>query len=137
MKARDPIKNLEHQRRYRAKQDPKELAQRQRESNLNRLYGITQEEYDARLAAQGGGCAVCGKKPKPDGPSLHVDHSHVTGNCRGILCWRCNRTIGREEDGEFFIRVGEYLKAPPWTTGTAVKGPAWKRKRRYAKKKRK
>ena len=69
-----------------------------RRSYLKRKYGITLEEYDQKLAEQGGVCAVCGREPRPD-ISLHVDHSHTTGNLRGLLCFPCNVAIGliREE----------------------------------------
>ena len=60
-----------------------------RKSHLKRTYGLTVEEYDAMLAAQGGGCAICGRPPRAD-ISLHVDHDHNTGAVRGILCFRCN-----------------------------------------------
>src|SRR5437899_4206973 len=53
--------------------------------------GIPQEEYDERLAAQGGGCAICGNAPKTR--RLHVDHDHKTGKVRGLLCHRCNRRL--------------------------------------------
>jgi hypothetical protein len=66
-----------------------------RKSHLKREYGLTIEEYDALLAAQGGGCAICGK-PNPD----NVDHDHVTGRVRGILCWNCNVGVGQFEDDE-------------------------------------
>jgi hypothetical protein len=36
-------------------------------------YGITAGEYDIMAA---NGCHVCGKKPKPGGKALHVDHDH-------------------------------------------------------------
>jgi hypothetical protein len=80
--------------------------------------------YAARLAEQGGHCALCenvaGKK------SLHVDHDHqccgedkkfTCGKCnRGILCQVCNTRIGyleqtirdfpfeRREDAEVYLR---------------------------------
>ena len=34
-----------------------------RRSHLKRTFGITQEQYERRLAQQGGGCAVCGRPP--------------------------------------------------------------------------
>jgi hypothetical protein len=66
-----------------------------RKSHLKRKYGLTLEEFDALLAAQGGGCAICGK-PDPD----NVDHDHITGRVRGILCWNCNVGVGQFEDSE-------------------------------------
>ena len=68
-----------------------------RRAHLKRTFGITQEEYEARLREQGGGCAVCGRPPKP-GKSLHVDHDHETGYVRGLLCFSCNAALGHFQD---------------------------------------
>jgi hypothetical protein len=64
-----------------------------RKSHLKRKYGLTIEEYDALLATQGGGCAICGN---PDADN--VDHDHVTGKVRGILCFNCSVAIGHIAD---------------------------------------
>ena len=53
--------------------------------------GIGQAEYERRLAAQGGGCAICGARPKTR--RLHVDHDHKTGEVRGLTCYQCNRAM--------------------------------------------
>lgn len=59
---------------------------------LRRKFGIEQSEYDAMLAQQGGVCALCGAPP---GRYRHaVDHDHVTGRIRGLLCMGCNRSLG-------------------------------------------
>lgn len=68
-----------------------------RRSHLKRTFGMTQEEYEARLREQGGGCAVCKRPPKP-GKSLHVDHDHETGYVRGLLCFSCNAALGHFQD---------------------------------------
>ena len=47
--------------------------------------------YDELLAAQGGGCAICGAKPKTR--KLDIDHDHKTMRIRGLLCVRCNRAL--------------------------------------------
>jgi hypothetical protein len=66
-----------------------------RRSHLKRKYGLTLEAFDDLLVAQGGGCAICGN-PNAD----NVDHDHVTGKVRGILCFNCNIAIGQVEDDE-------------------------------------
>lgn len=99
--------------RYRANQarfvetGGKKLADRR--SYLKRKYGITLEEYDAKLAEQGGVCAVCGREPRPD-ISLHVDHDHATDAIRGLLCFVCNVAIGLiSEDHERLDSIRRYL----------------------------
>jgi hypothetical protein len=77
-----------------------------RTSHLKRKYGLTLEGFDALLASQGGGCAICGK-PDVD----NVDHDHRTGQVRGILCWNCNIALGQLEDDPNRARaVAEYLE---------------------------
>lgn len=56
-------------------------------------YGLTISDYDAMLAGQNGGCALCGRTNR-NGKRLHVDHCHETGRVRGLLCSRCNTAIG-------------------------------------------
>ncbi len=71
-----------------------------RRSHLRTHYGLTPEDYDSMLAAQGGGCAIC--EEQSNGEHLHVDHDHgccpgrkCCGECvRGLLCGRCNRLLG-------------------------------------------
>ena len=61
-------------------------------------YGITREYAAGMLAAQGGGCAICGRTAEQEGRDLAVDHDHKTGIVRGILCGFCNRAIGLLRD---------------------------------------
>lgn len=88
----------------------------QRGYRLKRRYGITAEQYDALLEAQGGVCAICGEPPK--GKALHVDHDHATGGVRGLLCGgyrSCNTTLlpAIEKQPERVARAMEYLTNPP------------------------
>jgi hypothetical protein len=53
-------------------------------------FGISADDFDAMLLAQGGGCAICGRRPEREA-SLHVDHCHDTGRVRGIVCLNCNQ----------------------------------------------
>lgn len=67
---------------------------------LMRKFGVTAEWYDAKLAEQGGGCAICGNsKPRSDHKFLPIDHNHKSGKVRGILCNRCNHFVGEIECG--------------------------------------
>ncbi|MEV6547987.1 endonuclease VII domain-containing protein [Streptomyces sp. NPDC051597] len=70
-----------------------------REYNLRSLYGISESDFQDLLATQGGKCALCpmifaniGRR------NLCVDHDHVTGRVRGLLCRRCNSSIGQLGD---------------------------------------
>ncbi|GAA4710495.1 endonuclease VII domain-containing protein [Phytohabitans rumicis] len=77
-----------------------------REYHLRRRYGIGQKDVDELLAEQGGVCAICGA-PDPE----HVDHDHVTGWIRGILCFNCNGGLGQfRDDVEYLAKAITYLK---------------------------
>jgi hypothetical protein len=82
---------------------------RERAAHLMRKYGMTIEQYDAMLEAQGGGCFICGRSPRDD-ISLHVDHDHSTGKVRGILCFRCNNALADfNEDATVLQKAIGYL----------------------------
>jgi hypothetical protein len=74
---------------------PDVVHQRDRASALKQNYGLTVEDYNARLVAQGGVCAICGKTEKG---YLRVDHDHATGRVRGLLCNYCNAALGQVQD---------------------------------------
>src|SRR5207249_694982 len=69
--------------------------------------GVTDAEYDRLLAAQGGGCAICGNPPKTR--RLHVDHDHKTGEVRGLLCHRCNRLLASWVTERWLYSAAAYL----------------------------
>lgn len=78
-------------------------------------YDMTVAEYDAMLAAQGGGCAICGStdpKGRAGSRYFHVDHCHSTGQVRGLLCAPCNLGLGAFRDQpDLLISAIDYLKA--------------------------
>jgi len=55
-------------------------------------FGITLEDYENMFISQNGLCAICGLPPTED--VLVVDHEHLSGNIRGLLCQKCNKAIG-------------------------------------------
>lgn len=76
-----------------------------------RKYGITPTEYDAMLESQGGACAVCKQDDRDRlGRRLHVDHDHISGRVRGLLCTRCNNAIGHARENPGRLRaLADYL----------------------------
>jgi hypothetical protein len=83
-----------------------------------RKYGITQKDYDNLREEQNNSCAICGvhetnapqgKAVKPEW-SLHIDHNHITGQVRSLLCHNCNLLIGHaKEDNKILQLAAEYL----------------------------
>lgn len=70
---------------------------------------LTEPEAHTILEAQGYACPLCHdeftKLP-------HIDHCHVTGRRRGLLCHRCNPGLGMFQDSpEALRRAADYLEA--------------------------
>lgn len=82
-----------------------------RNKHYKKTYGITLEEYDQLLEAQGGGCAICGAKESTRGRRLGVDHNHETKKVRGLLCNHCNSLIGFAKDDTYILQQAiDYLR---------------------------
>ena len=82
----------------------------ERERQLRARYGLTLEGYEALLRKQHGRCGICGL----DGWKMHfyVDHDHVTGRVRGLLCAGCNTLVGLVERMPGLVTLAqEYLHA--------------------------
>ena len=76
--------------------------------SLVKLYGITYEIYEEMLKQQNGRCGICKQLPSR---RLDVDHDHVTGIVRGLLCSNCNTAIGLlKEDPALFAEALNYLQ---------------------------
>lgn len=84
-------------------------SRRSRERDLLRKYGITVAVYEDILRQQNGGCAICGGQPTASFRCFDVDHDHVTGKVRGLLCRRCNTGLGYVEAG-FHEQALAYLE---------------------------
>lgn len=74
-------------------------------------YGVDREWFEATVKEQRGRCAICREKLElHDRRMVHIDHNHVTGKVRGILCCHCNRGLGGFRDSiKFMIRAIGYL----------------------------
>jgi hypothetical protein len=89
--------------------DKIEYWENRRPQNLKKKYGITDDDYDTLLASQGGRCAICSKTIGENGRLLAVDHNHITGMVRGLLCRACNLGIGQMEKLGFLDKALAYL----------------------------
>lgn len=79
------------------KQWNKENAWRRRGYNLKRRWRLTEAEVDGLIATQDGKCAICESVMTNSGIGSRrsqIDHDHVTGKFRGILCRHCNTGLG-------------------------------------------
>lgn len=87
-------------------------------------YGISYSVYLEMLDEQNNVCAICAEpesRTTKNGQTLwlSVDHDHSCclgekscGKCvRGLLCWRCNTSIGKFNDDVYLIeKIITYLK---------------------------
>ena len=79
-------------------------------------YGITKQDYEEMLARQGNACAIC-SDPLNGYRNLHIDHDHVTGQVRGVLCRSCNLALGKfRDDPDLLIKAADYLRTFVVTT---------------------
>jgi hypothetical protein len=91
---------------------------------IERVYGLSEQEYAALLRHQHGRCWCC-RRATGASKRLAVDHDHsctrghpTSEGCRqcvrGLLCGVCNRLVGfLRDDPETFERMADYLREPP------------------------
>ena len=89
------------------KQDP----ERFKRYTLQRDYGIAYDAYQDLLTQQNGACGICGSILGPGDKKLAVDHNHLTGIVRGLLCSACNVGLGHFKDSvELLDKAKQYLQ---------------------------
>ncbi len=64
--------------------------------------GITYSEFKELLRKQKNGCAICGEAETKR--RMSVDHCHRTGKVRGLLCQRCNTSLGGFKDNPALLK---------------------------------
>ena len=72
-----------------------------RSNYLKRRFGITLKSYRDMFEAQSGACAMCKRRSER---SLCVDHDHVTGKVRALLCNSCNAMIGFAQEDAMIVQ---------------------------------
>lgn len=72
-------------------------------------YGLTVEQLRTLKAAPA--CEVCGVVWNEGRQRPHIDHDHITGRVRGLLCQRCNLALGHLEDSpELIEKLLQYAR---------------------------
>lgn len=66
-------------------------------------YDLTPEQFNQMIDEQGNRCAICLDEFSLD-RLPEVDHDHKTGKIRGVLCNRCNVTLGMCQDDPEYLR---------------------------------
>jgi hypothetical protein len=89
---------------------------RSHDLRVQQTYGLEPGEYDLLCAFQSGTCAICRRARcvGVSGKHLAVDHSHVTGVPRGLLCTFCNKDLLGRYDIAALQRAIDYLIDPPY-----------------------
>lgn len=90
------------------------VQQKTRKRHLRESYKLTPEAFNALWERQCGKCLVCAIEMLPrgrHGASVAIDHNHVTGEVRGLLCRKCNHGLGHfNDDPETLDRAAQYLR---------------------------
>ncbi len=88
---------------------------------MEKTYGLTNKDYEKLLKDQSYSCGSCGiteekfikihSTDKRKLTRLFIDHDHITGKVRGLLCDKCNRGIGLLKDSIIGVKQAlEYLQ---------------------------
>lgn len=96
-----------------------ELSRKEYAQNWQRQkkYNLTPEEFEAFWITGQGKCWICKnklEKPRATRGQLPdvvaIDHDHITGKVRGLLCNKCNKGLGFfNDDIELLKKAIEYL----------------------------
>ena len=100
----DVLSEIPVGRMYKGNKTPNSL----KDKRLRQKYNITEEDFNTLKIEQGGQCVICQQKNKRR--DLVVDHNHISGKVRGLLCDRCNKTLGLLQDKpELATALASYL----------------------------
>ena len=92
------------------KRHPEKARNRNRKLRYSQI-SFQSEQYVELFNKQNGRCAICGKHQNELKYALCVDHNHINGNVRGLLCKKCNLGIGNlNDDINLLSQAINYLK---------------------------
>ena len=88
----------------------------ERKSSIKRKYGIDWTQFVELFNNANGLCEICQKplqlagKKGDDIESASIDHCHISGKIRGILCRNCNVALGHFKDSRLHLMAAlKYL----------------------------
>jgi hypothetical protein len=81
------------------------------------IYGITYKDFIELGNTQDWKCPGCSTdltdKRQGSPNSAHIDHDHITGRVRGLLCMHCNHVLGKVKDDMMTLKnLMNYLEVP-------------------------
>lgn len=92
-----------------------------RRKHLKTTYGVSVEEFEEQLRRQNGKCPIClvvlrvAVEDSYASDTAVIDHDHDHDFLRGILCSKCNKSLGLAGDNEEGLaRFQHYLDNPTW-----------------------
>ena len=101
-------RNKKYMETYYENHDERKKQLRQKVRKL--YYGITEEDFQEMLKSQSYKCAICETDTPGGKGGWHVDHCHITGKVRGLLCHCCNTGLGLFKDNEnLLLKARDYL----------------------------
>ena len=87
----------------------------QKKYSLRKLYNLSVNEYENLVRKTNGKCCICNEllvfEARRTGKGAVIDHCHITGKVREIICRNCNYGIGLlQDDFHILERAFNYLK---------------------------
>lgn len=79
-----------------------------------RVYGLTPDNISQLKTLQKERCGIC---QQALAAKFCVDHDHITGEVRGLLCYNCNTAIGKLQERASLLR-----RAALWVEGGGIGG---------------
>jgi|WetSurSiteA1Bulk_404760.scaffolds.fasta_scaffold13409_3 hypothetical protein len=70
------------------RRNPIKISKYNFKKDIKLRYGLKEEDYNKLVFKQKNKCCICKRHKK-----LCIDHDHLTGKIRGLLCHRCNTIL--------------------------------------------
>lgn len=87
------------------KRDSATTPKNRKAEKLKLRYGLTYEEWELMREKENYSCMICGITEDEIGRVLDVDHCHISGKARGVLCNSCNNVLGKAKDNIDVLRA--------------------------------